>query len=59
MLEMLERSAELTHEQVVAWWDKKTDAEKFRAVGVEIIDKWVKDIIDAEFKASDSVIKPL
>jgi hypothetical protein len=49
---------ETTYEQAIAWWDKKTDEQKFRAVGIEVIDKWVRDIISSEFEKS-SVIKPL
>jgi hypothetical protein len=53
---MLTLEKEMTYEQVLAWWEKKSDEEKFRTVGVEVIDKWVRDIIKSEF---ESVIKPL
>lgn len=45
---------DMTYEQAIAWWDSKTPEQKFAVVGVEVIDKWVRDIIKNEF---DTVIK--
>lgn len=42
---------EITYEQAIAWWNNKTDEQKFRTVGVEVIDKWVRDTIAEEFLA--------
>jgi hypothetical protein len=45
----LDAPKQLTYEQVLAWWETKTDDQKFRAVGVEVIDKWVRQVIEDEF----------
>lgn len=56
---------ELTYEQAIAWWESKTDEQKFKAVGIDIIDNWVRGIIEDEFLekpapvSSISVIKSL
>ena len=39
----------MTYEQAIAWWDNKTPEQKLAVVGVEVIDKWVRDIIKNEF----------
>lgn len=46
---MLTLEKEMTYEQAIAWWNRKTDAQKVQVVGMEVIDKWVRDIIEKEF----------
>jgi hypothetical protein len=46
---MLTMEKTLTYEQALAWWETKTDDQKFRAVGIEVIDKWVRQVIEDEF----------
>lgn len=54
-MQTLEKT-EMTYEQAIAWWENKTTEQKFAVVGIEVIDKWVRDIIKNEFSP---VIKPL
>jgi len=62
---MLTLEKTLTYEQAIAWWESKTDEQKLRTVGIEVIDKWVRQIIEDEFLevpppvSAFSVIKPL
>ncbi len=46
---MLTMEKTLTYEQALTWWETKTDDQKFRAVGIEVIDKWVRQVIEDEF----------
>jgi hypothetical protein len=46
---MLTLDKKLTHQEILAWWESKTPEQKFQTVGVEIIDKWVRGIIEEEF----------
>ena len=46
---MLTLDKKLTHEEILTWWESKTTEQKFQTVGVEIIDKWVRGIIEEEF----------
>lgn len=46
---MLTMEKTLTYEQALAWWEAKTDEQKFRAVGIEVVDNWVRKVIEDEF----------
>jgi hypothetical protein len=46
---MLTLDKKLTHQEILAWWEAKTTEQKFQTVGIEIIDKWVRGIIEDEF----------
>ena len=47
---------EMTYADAIAWWEKKTDQQKFQTVGIEVIDKWVRGVIADEFlKVPDTI----
>jgi hypothetical protein len=46
---MLTLDKKLTRREIIAWWEAKTTEEKFQTVGIEIIDKWVRAVIEDEF----------
>jgi hypothetical protein len=46
---MLTLDKKLTHQEILAWWESKTDEQKFRTVGIEVVDKWVRQVIEDEF----------
>lgn len=46
---MLTLEKTLTYEQALAWWEAKTDEQKFHAVGIEVVDNWVRKVIEDEF----------
>ena len=62
---MITLDKKLTHQEILAWWESKTTEQKFQTVGIEIVDKWVRGIIEEEFLevpapvSAFSVIKPL
>lgn len=62
---MIEAPEKVSYEQALAWWNSKTDEQKFRTVGIEVIDKWVREVLEQEFMdfpapvSAISVIKSL